>query len=453
LMLMYPTGAADIFDQIFRARELAVYGVNPFQVPPDAAMFATDPLRPYVGGWAGTTSPYGPVWELLAILPARLAGDDLWTSILVFKGMVIIAYAIAAGLVYAILRRVRPAWAARGLLFFAWNPLLLWETAGNGHNDMIQVAYLLLSLYLLVYGGVARILAPAALALAVLCKFVPILLLPVLLATLWQLSRPARPLRSLDRAAWARALTPVVLGGVGFIVLVVALYLPFWYGPETVGALARRDLFTASIPNSLKDVLAGPLGFGEEPAKDVVRTFASAVTALAALGGAAWVLWHSQAGRSRAILRTAFRACYGVFFVYLLLAALWYQPWYQIWLIALTPLTMRLSHARRTLVMNAGGVANYFVWSFLLIWNGAFGPVGQWTSALMVNAPVLVYSAYEWLRPGRRRGPARAGAGGHAVRSVPPAREPQTIASASGSLAPPLHVPLEEVEQLRAHTP
>ncbi|HUS14476.1 MAG TPA: hypothetical protein VM536_05580, partial [Chloroflexia bacterium] len=28
LMLMYPTGAADIFDQIFRARELAVYGVN-----------------------------------------------------------------------------------------------------------------------------------------------------------------------------------------------------------------------------------------------------------------------------------------------------------------------------------------------------------------------------------------------------------------------------------------
>ena len=401
LLLMYPTGAADIFDQIFRARELVIYGQNPFQVPPDAAAFAADPFRRFVGSWAGTTSPYGPVWELLAAGPALFAGDNLWQALILFKLLVILAYAAAAGLLYTTLRRLRPTWALRGLLFFAWNPLLLWETAGNGHNDMVMLAYLLLSFYLLVCGGRVMLLAPAALALATLCKFVPILLLPVLLAAIWQQVRP--PPGTRDRTAWLRAAGWLGLSAAGFVGLLVALYAPFWYGPETVGALARRDLFTASIPNSFKDWLAGPLGFGEDRAKDTVRTLASAIVGLAVLVAPLWLLWRTPPRRRRTILRATLRAGYWILFIYLVFGTLWSQPWYQLWLVALTPLTLQTANVKRTLLLHLGGVGNYFVWSYLLLWNNGFGVVGQLTAALVVNAPVLLYCAYRLLRPSPAR--------------------------------------------------
>ena len=424
LLLMYPTGAADLFDQIFRARELAVYGKNPFLYPPADPLFAQDAFRKYVGGWASTTSPYGPVWELLAAGTAWLAGADLWRALLFFKGLVILAYAGSAMLIYATLWRVRPGWAARGLLFFAWNPLILWETAGNGHNDMVMVFFTLLSLYLLARGPRAALWAPAALALGVLSKFVPVLLLPILLVAIWQERRPS------GAAAWAvpvhegwfRATTAVLLGAAGFLVIAIVLYAPFWQGPSTIGALTRRDLFTASIPEVIKDSMAGPQmpgDDGEAPAfvknllagdqvlreaeaMDRVRTWSTWVVALTVFVSTAWLVLRTQAGDRQGILEGAFGACYNIFFIYLVFGTLWFQPWYQSWLIALTPLTARLPPVKRTLVMNAGGVANYFVWDFLVLWNMSWGIVVQWTAALAVNLPVLLYTVYQWLVPPSR---------------------------------------------------
>lgn len=406
LLLMYPTGAADLFDQVFRARELAVYGQNPFALMPDNPLFAADPFRPFVGGWAHTTSPYGPVWELLAAATARLAGADLWRALLFFKGLVVLAYAGSCILVYATLRRLRPAWAARGLLFFAWNPLLLWETAGNGHNDMVMILFTLLSCYLLARGDRAVLLAPAALALAALSKFVPALLLPPMLAAIWQIYSPAGRHPARPRAAWAGAVRAVVVAGAGFLLVAVVLYLPFWVGPSTIGALARQDLFTASIANSLKDTLAGPLGLGEARAMNLVRQGSTWLVSVWVLGTVAWLLLRTRPGDHGAILDAMFRAAYSIFFVYLVFGTLWFQPWYQGWLVALTPLTARLPLAKRTLVMNAGGVANYFVWDFLVLWNNSWGTVVQWTAALVVNGPVLLYTVYQWLLPAAVPGPA-----------------------------------------------
>ncbi len=406
LILMYPTGAADLFDQIFRARELAVYGKNPFVWAPADPIFAADPFRPFVGGWAGTTSPYGPVWELLAAATAWLAGSDLWRVVIFFKGLVVLAYGGAALLVYATLRRVRPDGAARGALFFAWNPLVLWETAGNGHNDMVMVLFLMLACWALVRAGRWLLLAPIALALAVLAKFVPLVLLPVLLAALWQLRRPsdARPLR--DYAPAARL---VVGAGLAFLTTAAVFYAPFWHGPDTIGVLARQDLFTASIPNSLKDWLAGPGGLPEAQAMALVRAGATALVGVVAVAAAAWLLLSTRPGDRGAILAGTFNAFYAILFVYLVFGTLWFQPWYQSWIVAVAALTARSALAKRTLVMNAGGVANYFVWDYLVLWNNSWGTVIQYTSALAVNLPVLLYTAYQWLVPGAGGEPPPAG--------------------------------------------
>jgi hypothetical protein len=415
LIFMYPIGAADLFDQIFRARELAVYGQNPFLVPPSNLRFAHDPFRAFVGSWADTTSPYGPVWETLAALTAKLAGDDLWRNLIAFKALVIAAYAAAAGLIYAALRRVRPGWAARGLLLFAWNPLVLWETAGNGHNDMVMVAFMLLALYLLARGGRMALLAPAALALAALCKFVPALLLPALLAAIWQLrthNLSITPFREegddspsasgMGVGELGQSLAAVLASAAGFALVIVLCYAPFWGGMQTVGALARTDLFTASIPNALKDWLSVSLDLGDAQAARLVRAAVMVVVGTSAIMVAAWLLIWPRRTQERMVL-AAYRACYAVLFVYLVAGTLWFQPWYQSWLVALTPLAARHALSKRTMVLNGGGIANYFVWDYLVLWNYSWGNVIQATAALVVNGPVLLYTLYQWLTPPARR--------------------------------------------------
>ncbi|MGI8586765.1 MAG: hypothetical protein ACR2M0_03640 [Chloroflexia bacterium] len=401
LLLMYPTGAADIFDQIFQARELAVYGKNPLLYAPGSPAFAADPFLAYIGeSWKDSPSPYGPVWQLLTAGTALLAGDDLWRALIFFKGLVVLAYAGTCFGVYATLRLVRPDWATRGLLFVAWNPLLIWEAAGNGHNDIVMALFTVLCFYCLARGGRFLLFAPGVLALAVLSKYVSLLLLPAVLIAVWQMLRPAAGTPFLPRAPWNRAALTVVIGLLGFVVVAVLLYIPFWYGFDTIRSLLNRDLFTASLPNSVKDVLAaGPFNLGEQAARELVHNLSNAIVVVWVVSSMALLLVTTRPGDRDGILRATFRTTYGIFFVYLVFGTLWFQPWYQTWIIALTPLTTQTSRVKRTLVMNAGGVANYFVWDYLVLWNNSWGNVIQWTSALSVNMPLLLYTGYQLLVP------------------------------------------------------
>ena len=104
---------------------------------PCPASLPGDPFQPYVA-WQGDPSPYGPLWEALAAGTSLLGGNILWNNLILFKVLVVLAYGVSVGLTYGILRSWKPDWALRGTLFFAWNPLVLFEVAGNGHNDAIR---------------------------------------------------------------------------------------------------------------------------------------------------------------------------------------------------------------------------------------------------------------------------------------------------------------------------
>ena len=181
LILMYPVGAADLFDQIFRARLTVHYDFNPFTTLPSS--LPGDPFQAYVA-WRGDPSPYGPMWETLAAGASYLGADSLWNNLIIFKALVVVAYGVSVGLTYAILRAWKPEWALRGTLFYAWNPLVLFEVAGNGHNDAVVVMFMLLAVYALVLARRWAILP--ALVAGALTKFVPILLVPVAIAAIWR---------------------------------------------------------------------------------------------------------------------------------------------------------------------------------------------------------------------------------------------------------------------------
>jgi hypothetical protein len=402
LLFMYPVGAADIFDQIFRARLLAHYNLNPFTTLPNNIL--GDPLQPYVA-WKGDPSPYGPMWELLAGLTSWLAGSGLWENLILFKLLVMASYGANVALTYGILRLIRPDWALRGTLFFAWNPLVLFEVAGNGHNDSIVATFLLAAVYLLALGRNTGVI-PALMAGA-LTKFVPVLLVPVAVAAIWR-DRVRTPWRRvgvgtglparLKALSHFEVTSTLLIGGASALALAVMLYWPFWQGTGTIGALGRQSLFTASLPKIVLDMLVYDLGVRpEETAQTWVRYAALLLTALVTLGWTAYV-FLSRYARTReerhALLDRTLVACYEIVFFYLAFASLWFQPWYLIWLVALTAPVARFTNANRTILFCIAGIANYFVWDFIWLWNRTAIRDTQVMSAIVIYTLPLFYTLY-----------------------------------------------------------
>ena len=394
LVFMYPVGAADIFDQIFRARITHHYGLNPFTTVPNSIL--GDPFIKYVA-WRDEGSPYGPLWELMTAGTGKLAGDSLWGNIIFFKALVIIPYMISVGLTYAILRAWRPEWALRGTLFFAWNPLVIFEIAGNGHNDAFVVMFLLAAVYAFVLARNMAVL-PALMAGA-LTKFIPILLVPVAAAAIWRdRSRSGRS----SAGSYFEPLRALWIGGVIAIGMAVVLYAPFWEGTQTLGPLGRQSLFTASIPKVLSDWLTLDLGIKEDDAQSLVRYGALALVAAVVAMLSLWIFLGRNAytqGDRRELVNRTLRSFYEIFFVYLAFATLWFQPWYLMWLVALTAPLASNTYAHRTLLFCIGGILNYFVWDYLWLWNHAPNREIQVTSALVVYTLPLAYTLYVWLRP------------------------------------------------------
>src|SRR5207237_8075628 len=62
LLFIYPFGANDIYDNIFRGHTFGHLGVNPYTAVPNN--FPGDPLLKYAW-WKDVPGTYGPLWQLL----------------------------------------------------------------------------------------------------------------------------------------------------------------------------------------------------------------------------------------------------------------------------------------------------------------------------------------------------------------------------------------------------
>ena len=344
---IYPAAALDLYDYLMYGRIVLVYGGNPFLQPPSAF---SDPLVGY-SPWPNERSVYGPVWQILSLLPTWLAGEGLLRGLVLFKLLGLIAFIGCALLIWRLLTRLCPRHAASGTLLFAWNPLLQFELVGNGHNDVVMVLFVLLAVWALLAGR--RVLVLPLLALAMLTKLLALALGPVVL---YALLRGRRPLRD--------KLPEVVLGGGISLLLAFLLYAPFWGGLDTLFFLTRGNWFTASIPTMLRELLRQWLPFEEAGrlAATLVGLSFAAFTA-----ARLWLLWREE--RRDEVPETTWlpwlRAAYDVSFVYLAFATLWWQPWYLVWLVALAALLpTRLIH-ERTLLFCYGGVLNYVVFKYI----------------------------------------------------------------------------------------
>lgn len=268
-------------------RIAAVHGGNPYRETP--ADYPQDPAFAYVGSdWRDTSVVYGPAFSLAAEPLVLAAGGSPDRAAWIYKALAAAAMLGAAFLAARV--SPRPAFA---LAFVGWNPVLALHFAGGGHNDAWMAALVVAALALGARGRPQW--AGVAWALAILVKWVPLLLLPL-------------------RAVQVRA-TGRRVGHLGFAAafgLVVAV-ATWRYGGEwlrALGPLARNaELETSfALPHRLQQ-LGLPHG--------------AAVGLCAGAFGFAylWLLREAARGRARLGLAT------GLLLLALPYLAVWYVAW------------------------------------------------------------------------------------------------------------------------------
>ncbi len=307
LMAVYPIGSNDMFDYIVTARITSQYGGNPF--------FDTGSSVPHdffyeYAYWNDEPSFYGPLWELMAGLVAIIAGQSITISLLLFKAVPGVFLYLCVFLASLLLKKKAPQRLLPGVVLLAWNPLLLFETFTNGHNDIVMAAFILLAIYL--YALERYSLGVIALVAGGLIKFIPLLLIPAAgLIALYRLPDA--------KAKWRFVWQTTAIS----LVLTVVCYLPFWRGFETLTFLDRSMAYTGTFATVVKDLL-------EESPYDQPHTtnrlpmVFNGLTVLFALA----VAWKARHEKGWLALP---KASVRILLFYTLFGVSWFMAWYPMW--------------------------------------------------------------------------------------------------------------------------
>lgn len=347
LVGIYPITAIDLYDYLLYGRLALYWGANPLAQAP--SQFPDEPMVAY-SYWPNEPSVYGPLWQLISQGVVLLVDGQLLAGLYGFKLIALFSSLATTVLIWLTLRWRRPELAAAGALLYGWNPLQQLETAGNGHNDALMVALLALSLLLLVRGALPLVLPVFTAGLLVKITLAPLAPLIALTPLLGSRPRSAR-IRQLAVSLFISAL------------LVIALYAPYWEGRASLPFLDRGNWFTASPPTLLRELFRPWQDFemaGRSAA--ILSAAAFGVSALLLLGRL--LLSQREASHSAAaagIVRTG----YHLFFAYLVLGCLWWQPWYLLILLVFAALSGDPRLADRANVFCIGGLLSYPVFKYI----------------------------------------------------------------------------------------
>jgi hypothetical protein len=313
--------------------------------------------------------------------------------LLSFK-LVIVVSSLGSGLlIWRILAHVRPERQLLGTLAFLWNPMIIAELAGEGHNDALMVFFVVLALLLTIHGRGS--IALVTMSLGVLVKYLPVFLIPSQLVYLWR-TRRTTP-----------ALVAQVASGIAVAALLAAaLFGPLWTGADTQKGvlLSGRLGQTGSTPTMLHEALSRFLpASGAEP-----------LVYLLLVAGFAVFVW-TQAG-SVTDADGLLRSCASIALVYVLLVSPGYWPWYGVMPVALMALVPTDMFLALLFAVSAGSrlVAPLdMLFVHEVIDRGTF-LLATWAVAICLPLVVLVVCLVRRSRSARDLGPERI------LPSVPP---------------------------------
>src|SRR5262245_53754615 len=349
LLLLPLLFSRDVYSYAYYGRIAATYHANPYVSTP--ADFPRDTLAAFVGPkWFDTPAVYGPLWTQASGLVTRVF-DDIGSIVATFRAIAIAASLATVFVVAGLVRRVRPDREAFAVAVVGLNPVVLFQSAASGHNDLL-VALAIAAAIALVFSG-RELWATAALALGTLVKVtaaVPLLLW-------WVVVVARRP-----KGERVRAAAPHVALGAG-LALVAAVPFANTEDPTLGGVeLASHEgwLAPSRFFRRLFDAISGDvLGF--------VPRVAFAVVVVVAIVLIARELWR----RGPEITPSLAGASWGWGLLCLMLLSPVLLPWYVTWALPLAWLLPRVPRNG-------------------LIGTGLALAVSQWTSE-----PAMFPNAYD----------------------------------------------------------
>ena len=376
LVPMYPPFAVDFFHYLGEGRLLWVEGENPMVRGPGE-------FFPIGMSYGNEPAAYGPLWYWTLGPPVLLGGDDFPRSLLLLKGWMVGWLALAALLGALISRRLASSAGATGrgrellvAVAIGWNPYVLWRVAGNGHNDIVMMAFALLAVWFVVSDG-WRWAVPALMA-SVLVKYVSLLLVPVLVVFL--LRRPRAELR--------RLAPELAVGGVAAFVLLLVAFIPMWEGFSVFDQVREQsDRVITSTPALVSMFAEGALEVSPERADEIGLRVGAIAFALVAL----LILWRQRPG-PEALIATAAT----LLLAYTLLGIGWFRPWYFLWVVTLAPLLPGRWWLALALTTSVAGLAPDVAEKYA-VFVGALRPLTEVHSALPAILLQFVPPAAVWL--------------------------------------------------------
>ncbi len=212
----------DVYSYIAHGQIVSVHHANPYvQTPADFPGFLS---RTLVGPqWVDTPSVYGPLFTHLAGLVTRTT-PRLDVLVDAFRLIAIAASLATTFVIAAISRGLRPDRAAFAVAAFGLNPVILFQSAGSGHNDLLVALGIALAAWCVLRGRTHwAVVLVACAGLVKATAFLPLLLLVIWVA--WR------------RPPGERLRAGVTHAALGFAVFAVVA-IPFlqWHDP-TLGML------------------------------------------------------------------------------------------------------------------------------------------------------------------------------------------------------------------------
>lgn len=324
-----PVLSMDVFSYLAHGHQLS-QGVNPYAVETREVGREAYGQALAAWGWLPVheASPYGPLWTHVERW-SFAADASVRTQMLWMKAAVVLAGLVTALFIWLTLGRVAPQWRLFGTTLFLWNPLVIHEVAGGGHNDAMMLVFCVGGLYLFARGRDG--LGTAAVCSAALVKLTALVVTPplafhLLRAGLWRADGgPAA------RRAWRHAvLKRLAAAALAVTVMAVAgwwLYGDLWLGRSTFTGLRLH-----AEPN-IAPSTGGTLYYwltrdhSEAGSARVVSMLLNGLLVAAIAVISTTATW----------LQRTFTACASLSVVVLLLASS-YWPWYVVTPVALCAL-------------------------------------------------------------------------------------------------------------------
>jgi hypothetical protein len=349
----------DIFSYVMYGHISAIYNLNPYIYPPN--YFPGNPLLDWIHPiWHDQPSVYGPLWTVLGWVMARLVApldgvtqtmsdgqvlqtglmDQVFAYKLLMNGVQIVNLV----LVWWLLGRVmadKPRARLAAFVVFAWNPLMLFDAAGNAHNDALMVTLLLLAVVPLVWrrgsapSNTAWLLGTVCVGLSALIKYT------TALVGLFYIVPWARRL-----SGWRARV--VWVGGSGVLVALISyvLFLPWLDFPRAldpilVAAAGKSWMYSNWAPDllalTISDQWLDPNALNTDATQAMVRLWAKAITRgifVIYMGWELVRLWRIAGDRSRSLVEPILEASVRAFVVLILLVLTWVLEWYWMWPLA-----------------------------------------------------------------------------------------------------------------------